>query len=579
MGALLLVWAALSISSPAQHSGVAEKKTPLRVQLPWTHQSQFAGVYVAALRGYFDDAGLEVEVLEGHPGIETSNLLTTRKADLVIDWLLNVRRFSDPHQSPVVNVGQIFSESALVFLCHRGRGIHTLPDIAGRIIGTWGIGETEVLHAILRREGIPTEGLRIVPQPTTHRDFLNADIDCIVATRYNEMWHLLQSGKAVGDLLALRPQDFDVPHFEDGIYVAADRLDDPGFTDALERFIQALGHGWQDAASSRELALEATRVFSGFGPERAAHERFMLDEVLTLLPPDPLFGRLDLNQVAKARQAYLGHIPEAPPFWTHQVWNDIEEKRHGRVILEDATRHYADVVFAGALFSGFLFFGIMNAALSGVLAAVDEGFDLWGRLMLAGLSAVGGGTLRDVILGRGAPMFYIDDPVIPLGILALVLAISATDAVFGDLYKTASVQRIKHISDTIGFVVLTIAGAQLAISIDIALIWVPLMGALTCAGGGMLRDIACGRVPASFSGQLYEEISLLGAAVYLIGLILLQDEHSSLSVYVSGATAVVIMVVLRSLAISGKLSSPIWLLRGRSLGEQPENSVPSRTRG
>jgi len=553
---LMLLWPWPAASDPP--GGGA---TPLRVQLMWHHQAEFAGLYVAEVRRHFARAGLDVELIEGALGTDSLAALRAGKADIAVAWL-DAAMDSQSAAAPVSNIAQIFDGSSLLLLCRVSAGIYTPADLAGASIGVWNLGDEQAVRSMLRGLDIPLDSVDLVPQRADGIDLVDATLPCVTALTYNEYWRILAQGVEARDLLIIRPDELGVEHVENGLYVLTERLDDPAFHAALVRFLRALREGWREAQSAPTLAVAAIRHFApDADPE---HQRLMLESVSELIPPPERFGLLDLERYDRVSRMRLldGETEPQPPVWTHSVWNTLRQADGHDGLLTPATAHYADWLVKQPAFRAFVLLGVLTFALSGLLEAVNRGYDFWGRLILAALSGLGGGTLRDFLIGaERLPLFYVVEPVFPLSILALVVITSVIVARFRNIHETRSFKRVKTWSDVIGFSVLAVVGAQVAIAADMPWFWVPVCAALTCAGGGMLRDIVINREPRTFQGEIYEEAAMVGALVLVAGLVVAKHfEHTALPVYLSGAAAIGAVLLIRVLVQSLGLRYPTAFL-------------------
>jgi uncharacterized membrane protein YeiH len=168
-------------------------------------------------------------------------------------------------------------------------------------------------------------------------------------------------------------------------------------------------------------------------------------------------------------------------------------------------------------------------------------------LILAFLSGVGGGTLRDLLIGGDRlPFYYIKDLTYPLGILLVVLITSSIVAVYQDAHQSELFKKTKKYADILGFTALAITGAAISISSNLPWFWAPICAALTCAGGGMLRDIVINQEPSTFKGVIYEEVAVVGAMCMVTGLMIANHfEYSALPVYLSILISIVLIICLR----------------------------------
>ncbi|WP_295640308.1 trimeric intracellular cation channel family protein [uncultured Methylibium sp.] len=154
-------------------------------------------------------------------------------------------------------------------------------------------------------------------------------------------------------------------------------------------------------------------------------------------------------------------------------------------------------------------FGVAVFAASGALAGIAVQFDLLGVLVLASITAVGGGTLRDVLLGRH-PVFWIRDA----GPIYVILAATAVTLVWVHLLPVPVDALL--IADALGLALFAISGAQVAEKAGCHSLVVVLMGTITGAGGGVVRDLLSGKVPLILRQDIYASAAIAGIVVYLL---------------------------------------------------------------
>lgn len=153
--------------------------------------------------------------------------------------------------------------------------------------------------------------------------------------------------------------------------------------------------------------------------------------------------------------------------------------------------------------------GVAVFALSGALAAAHAGMDLLGGVALAAITAIGGGTLRDLLLNRH-PIFWIRDARYLVVILVAALLTMAWDAFLPPPGATLLV------ADALGLALFAISGAQVAEARGHAAIIVVLMGTMTGTAGGMLRDMMSAQVPLIFRKDIYASAAIAGIVAYLL---------------------------------------------------------------
>jgi uncharacterized membrane protein YeiH len=154
--------------------------------------------------------------------------------------------------------------------------------------------------------------------------------------------------------------------------------------------------------------------------------------------------------------------------------------------------------------------GVAVFAASGALAAGRKGFDLLGVVVIAGVTAIGGGTIRDVLLDRH-PIFWIADP----WQLVVILGAALLTLIYVRFRRPPWTALL--IADALGLALFTISGAQVAEQRGLPGIIVVVMGTMTGSAGGVLRDILSGEVPLLLrQGELYATAAIAGVTVYLL---------------------------------------------------------------
>jgi uncharacterized membrane protein YeiH len=153
--------------------------------------------------------------------------------------------------------------------------------------------------------------------------------------------------------------------------------------------------------------------------------------------------------------------------------------------------------------------GIFAFAISGALVAVRKNLDIFGVLVLAGTTGLGGGFLRDVLIGATPPAALQDWRYL----LAPVVAGAVTFAYHPTLGR---MERLVNVFDAFGLALFCVTGALKALDFGLDPVPAALMGMVTGIGGGMARDVLAGRVPAVFRGELYATPALAGAAVAVV---------------------------------------------------------------
>lgn len=193
-------------------------------------------------------------------------------------------------------------------------------------------------------------------------------------------------------------------------------------------------------------------------------------------------------------------------------------------------------------------FGVAVFAISGALVAGSKRLDLLGVVAIAAVTAIGGGTLRDVLLDRH-PVFWISDPIY----LYVILGAAAGAILYTRRFRPP--ERLLLVADSFGLALFTISGAQVAEASGLSGIAVVLMGTLTGVAGGAIRDVLTAEIPMILRrGQIYATAAIAGAAFYLV---LQRAGVDRTAAALLGMSAV---GAIRFIAIVWKITLPVFVI-------------------
>lgn len=195
-------------------------------------------------------------------------------------------------------------------------------------------------------------------------------------------------------------------------------------------------------------------------------------------------------------------------------------------------------------------FGTAVFACSGALAAGRRRMDLFGVMVLAFVTAVGGGTIRDLVIGN-TPVFWVRDPVyvwVALGAGVLTFMIAHVHELRRDLLI---------IADALGLAVFTVIGTRVGVDVLGPGIIATMTGVMSGVLGGVIRDVLVNRVPMVFQREIYASAALLGAIA--LQLMDEMDMATPLPALVAGA----MVLGLRLAAVKWQLHLPTFPKRGR----------------
>ena len=187
-------------------------------------------------------------------------------------------------------------------------------------------------------------------------------------------------------------------------------------------------------------------------------------------------------------------------------------------------------------------FGTAVFAVSGCLAATRREMDIFGAVVLGTVTALGGGTIRDLVLGV-RPVFWIAQPVYMWVVLAASLA------TFAVLRRGRLPRRALMLSDALGLAVFTVIGCAVALPLVDSALVVVLMGMLTGVAGGITRDILSAEVPLIFRREIYATASLVGGVRYVASVRLAMPSTASVMIGVAGTLVIRMAAIRRGLTL------------------------------
>jgi uncharacterized membrane protein YeiH len=203
--------------------------------------------------------------------------------------------------------------------------------------------------------------------------------------------------------------------------------------------------------------------------------------------------------------------------------------------------------------------GVAVFAISGALAAGRKHLDLLGVIVLGLVTAVGGGTIRDVLLNRH-PIFWLADPTYIVVIVAAALLTVAYVR-----WRPAPAATLLY-ADAIGLAMFSVTGAQIAERAGVPALGGIVLGTITGAAGGAVRDVLIAEIPLVLRRDLYASAAILGTGIYFA------LAAAGASRAVATWSGMLVVAVVRLASIAWRLQLPVFALDG---DERP--STPDRT--
>ncbi len=189
------------------------------------------------------------------------------------------------------------------------------------------------------------------------------------------------------------------------------------------------------------------------------------------------------------------------------------------------------------------FIGTLAFAISGIRLASAKHFDLFGAYVVGVTTAIGGGTMRDLMLDH--PPFWMTNP--------FYLICSGIALVWVIVFRKLLVRQNNtwFLFDTIGLALFTVTGMEKTLQAGFPFWTAIIMGTMTGAGGGVIRDVLINEVPLIFRKEIYAMSCVLGGIAYWLGM------HFDAPAEVSAIACAVVVIAMRLLAVHFKLKLPV----------------------
>lgn len=289
---LLSLFMLAAVSCQAAPDPAPRPMEKVRLQLKWLHQFQFAGFYAALQQGYYQEAGLDVDILEALPHESAVDVVTRGEAefgvhgsDLVVEWAKG---------KPVRALAAIYQHSPMILLARQDKGIDSLHDLANRrlLLGP----DAAELAAYLKSEGVPYQ------LPHTHQSFdlkalLEGEVDAMPAYSTDEVFLMEQAGLAYSQF---SPRAAGIDFYGDVLFTSEQELKQ--HPDRVRKFVEASLRGWYYALSHREEV--ARHIYNQYSQRHSMeHLLFEAEQVRRLMTPE-------LVEIGHMNQGRWRHIAD-----------------------------------------------------------------------------------------------------------------------------------------------------------------------------------------------------------------------------------------------------------------------------
>ena len=282
--------ATLTARAAETYSGNA---APVRLQLKWRHQFQFAGFYAALEKGYYKEAGFDVTIIPATPGIDPVETVLKGGADFGIASSELVLRYAKG--DPVVVLASVFQHSPLTLFVRRDAGIDSVHALPGHkvALAPW---ETEIF-AYLQREQVPLDRLQLVQHDYTVDALVQGRVDALAGYETDESYYLQRSGRRYRQFT---PRSSGVDFYGDTLFTTREMI--ARHPEWAQAFRAASLRGWEYALVHQEEI--SALIHAKYAPDLPVEKlRFEAERMVPLV-------RSDLVELGHSHVARWQHILE-----------------------------------------------------------------------------------------------------------------------------------------------------------------------------------------------------------------------------------------------------------------------------
>ncbi|MDR1272652.1 MAG: ABC transporter substrate-binding protein [Clostridiales Family XIII bacterium] len=295
MTAALLASCAAKEEKPAGEGQTLDKIT---VQTLWVPQGQFAGLYIADARDYYEEEGIDIEILPGGTDVTPADQVENDVAQVGVLFYSSLLTYQEGGYD-FINVFQNFQGSPQYLVAKKDTGIATGADLKGKKIGTWGAQWQVEFAALLGKYDLGDSDVTWVQQDYTMDQFINDEIDAASAMAYNEWLIANDEGWDESNTNIIDLNKEGTAMLEDCLFVKRDWAE--ANEDLLVRFLRATKKGWDYAIQNPE---ESGKLIFETGNSATEEHQIKMTEICGsyVQPEGATAGDIGKIDEAKAQQ-------------------------------------------------------------------------------------------------------------------------------------------------------------------------------------------------------------------------------------------------------------------------------------
>jgi len=255
--------------------GCTEKSENIKIRLPWLHQAQYAGIYVAMSKGFFEKRGLKnIEILQGGPNVRPIDLVSSGSEQFSITGstpFLN----SYKEGRPIKIVATLDQKHAFCYFARKDQNINSPVDFKGKRVG-YKVMHEHNLDALLKSANLTKDDINVVPVPPSMNLFFVSSINELIP-----IW----PGHAADEPLLAEERGIEVNYFFPEDYDGIPRIGNLIFTsseyerkhqDIVKEVVFAIIEGWEYAFDNIDYAVEETIKYMNGTEQDKIHQKNML---------------------------------------------------------------------------------------------------------------------------------------------------------------------------------------------------------------------------------------------------------------------------------------------------------------
>lgn len=271
----------------------------VNLQLKWHHQFQFAGYYAAQAKGFYKDAGLDVNIIEGGPGKPALDAVLNGSVQYGIsdaDVLM-----AHMHGKPVVAMAAIFQHSPFIIISREDSNIHRLADLMGKSVMMKHDLSAVQFDAMMLKAGLDPTSVRFVTHTGQLDDLINRKVDAMAAYATNEPYRLRARGVEPAIISTI---DYDVDFYGDTLFTSRREIET--HPERADAFLKATLRGWRYAFDNPEEIANLILQLPGVKQSGATQESLLAEakSMRPLVMPDIV----DMGHMNTERWSHIAQL-------------------------------------------------------------------------------------------------------------------------------------------------------------------------------------------------------------------------------------------------------------------------------